>query len=484
MAFDKSVLERYRWLCQQVDTYDDLYQKGKSPISDEMFDALVAELEELEAAHPSLKYAEEQGLPATWSLERTFQENAVGEFDKWVRVKLQQVGPIEYVVEPKIDGCSLCLIYRGGRLVNVRTRGLEGESQDVTARILRSPAVCSQLLDTSERAPRYLELKGEATITRATFRAINRKRRCRGWNVLGTTLACVNQILAVTEGPLLFEGAPPLEIHCHEVLAADIPLPETCDELVAKLEAWGLMPIPSRRICTGIGEVLTYYAELLEVQDRFEYEMDGVVLKVNYLPWHQRLGQKTLRRGGREKQIPLWALAYKFPYRGELGTVARLVPTTAQERSVPFELEVCLEGTSQPVRATLDSKAAPPWLDVYVGDTVRIRRPLGKVAEVVSLEERSGSRQDLEGVAFALVNELPTIGKNLAIEVARARGANVMLEINQHTDFVVVGKALPPGVLDKAREMDAQIITEREFLSMLSLEMPVDGMSAHQLQLL
>jgi DNA ligase (NAD+) len=485
MSLDEDVRERYRRLCEQVHYYDRLYRAKGSPISDEMYDALEAELTALEAGYPELKTIEEQReVPATWSLERTFLEQDVREFDQAVRVELQQASPIEYVVEPKVDGWSLQLVYDEGVLTSVRTRGLEARPRDVTAQVMSSSAIRGRLLDVSERVPRRLELRAEATVTLAAFGAVNRWRRRQGMDVLRAPFFYVSEIMSTPPGSLFAGEKVPLEIHCHGVLEVDVSLPESYDEVLGLLEKWGLTPVPDRKVCVGIEQVLARYGELLAARDGYDYEADGVVMKVNRLSWQRQLGEHTMRRAGRWKQLPRWALAFKFPYRGERATVVRLVTRKRQKGAVPLEAEVRLHEVSQVLRATVDSEAGPHWLDIHAGDVVRIRRPLGRVAEVMGIEEPAGTRQDLKGTTFVLAGKLSALDPDLAEEVALARGARIADEIDCATDFVVVGKALSRKTLERTREAGAQLITEKHFLAMLGLEMPADEVSGHQLELL
>ena len=171
----------------------------------------------------------------------------------------------------------------------------------------------------------------------------------------------MGHLLTSKEHLSISEAALPLEIHCHEVVAADIALPDTYHAQMTRIEDWGLTSGPARSTCAGIERALARYEELLAMRDRLDYEMDGVVLKLNNMSLQRQLGEKVLRQGGREKRLPLWALAYTFPYRGELGTVMRLVPTEGTQKSSVFEFEVRLDSVAEPVRAVLDPSTGLHW---------------------------------------------------------------------------------------------------------------------------
>jgi len=487
MHLERHVVEEYRHLHSLVSRYEDAYRKGESPLSDEEFDALAQKLDDLDDKHPGLRRLVEghEQVPA-WSLVRTFEEADVQGFDERVRAALgkDRSGHIDYAVEPKIDGSSLVVVYRAGHLQSAQTRGLEGKPQDVTAKVLKTRAVPSKLVAMHGSSPGLLAVRGEATVSLSTYRALNCELRQRGWDIYPTPRDLVHGVLLRRNGPLISAEDPPMEVHIFQILKTDTAIPECYDEVMAWLASLGLTPVPDRKLCRGLDEVLTRYQELLSVRDTYDYEMDGIAIKVNRLSWQRELGETRKRAAGREKRLARWALAYKFPYRGELATVLRLVRTDPRDRELPFEAELRVEGRRKPLRGSLDPSAGPSWTHVVAGDVVRFRKALGKPAEVIEVDTVSETRQDLTGITFALLGELSTLDRRLADEITQARQARIADSVDDHPDFAVAGGSLTPEVVDQIREVGAQILTEREFLAMLGLEPPIDAVLGHQLTLL
>src|SRR2546425_4205133 len=356
-------------------------------IADEAYDALMRELQSLEAAHPALVTPESPtqrvGAPASTrfapvqhaapmlSLSNAFNEEELRAFDQRVR-KLLGRDDVGYVCELKIDGLAINLTYVDGKFVQGATRGDGLVGEDVTGNLR---TIRSIPLTLREPIKGRIDVRGEVYLPTASFEATNKERVERGEpafaNPRNAAAGAVRQLdpkaTAKRNLAMWAYSAAGLEV------ASQSELLETLDRL-------GLRVNPDRRIAKTLDEVIQFIAECKEKRHSLKYGTDGVVVKVNKIADQERLGYVA--------RNPRWATAFKFPaeqatttiedilvYVGRMGT---LTPVAA--------LAPVLVGGTTVKRATLHNLDEVRRLDVRKGDRVVIQRAGDVIPEVVRVE--------------------------------------------------------------------------------------------------
>ena len=380
--------------------HEHLYYVADQPeIADAEYDRLERELRELEAQFPELVTPDSptqrvgerpsESFP-TWrhrvpmlSLDNTYNEEELREFEKRI---FRQVGerPIDYVAEPKIDGLSMALHYEDGRLVRGVTRGDGVRGDDVTPNVRAIKSVPLTL--TGENVPRGLEVRGEVFLPRAQFDAINREREEREEepyanprNVASGTMKSLDAHVVAARG---------LRIYVYSVAQVEGVTIRSQWEALEKMAGWGLKTHPASRLCHGLDEVLAFCAEWQARRDELQYDIDGVVVKVDSFALQQELGATS--------KFPRWAIAYKYPARQATTVVQEIqvyVGRTGKFTPVAHLEPVPLAGSTVG-RATLHNEEEVARKDVRVRDTVLIEKGgdvIPKVVKVVDAKRPEGT---------------------------------------------------------------------------------------------
>jgi len=376
-----------------VRRHEHLYYVLDQPeIADAEYDRLERELREFEALFPDLVTPDSptqrvgekpsEAFP-TWthrvpmlSLDNTYNEDELREFERRI---FRQVGerPVDYVAEPKIDGLSMALHYEGGRLVRGVTRGDGVRGDDVTPNVRAIKAVPLALR--GDHVPRRLEVRGEVFLPRARFEAINREREEREEEPYANPRNVASGTMKSLDARVVAERG--LQIYVYSVAQAEGVVIGSQSEALERMRGWGLRTHPEWRLCHGLGEVLAFCAEWQEKRDRLQYDIDGVVVKVNSFALQEELGYTS--------KFPRWAIAYKYPAR-QASTVVRdiqvYVGRTGKFTPVAHLDPVPLAGSTV-ARATLHNEEEVARKDVRVGDTVLIEKGGDVIPKVVKVVE-------------------------------------------------------------------------------------------------
>ena len=407
----KQAAARLAALREQIRHHDELYYTRDAPeISDEAYDALFAELRELEEKYPDLLTPDspsqrvagapldsfptvEHAAPML-SLESDKDEAALRRFDTRLRKAVGEA--VTYVVEPKLDGLSLEVIYEDGVFARAATRGDGVRGEGVTENVRTIRAVPLRLRDgTSRKWPRLLALRAEVILRIPDFEAVN----ARLVEESRPTFANPRNAAAGTLRQLdpRVTASRPLDVYFYDVLAASgaeagsragVGGLRTHRETLETLAAWGL-PVNDRvRPAPDVEAVIDYHRELGALRDELPYEIDGVVVKLDDLRLREELGS-TARH-------PRWAFAYKFPPRKEVTRVERIVPSVGRSGVItPVALLRPIElGGVTVSRATLHNREEVARKDVREGDRVRVQRAGDVIPQVIErLEEPSGASE-------------------------------------------------------------------------------------------
>ena len=410
------------------------YELDRPEVSDAAYDALLGELRALEREHPELitadsptqrvggapsgKFAKVRHAVPMLSLANAFTPEDVAGFLDRVRrfLKLDPAEPIELTAEPKIDGLSLSLRYERGALVRGATRGDGTEGEDVTANVHRVSDIPAKMRGHRTPLPGICEVRGEVYMTRSAFLKLNEEQSAAGRTVFAnprnSAAGSLRQLdpEVTASRPLRFLAYAWGEL-------SELPA-ETQWAMLQWLEQRGFPTNPLSKLCRSLDELLAFHREIELERAKLDYDIDGVVYKVNRLDWQRRLGFV-----GRD---PRWALAHKFPAQKATTTVNAI------------ELQVGRTGALTPVaklapvnvggvvvsNATLHNEDYIRELDVRIGDTVTVQRAGDVIPQVlgVVLERRP---PDTETFAFpkvcpcplatAVVRDVTATGKEGAI---------------------------------------------------------------------
>jgi len=389
MASDK-ILKKVKTLRALIEKYNYQYYVEDSPsVPDAEYDRLMSELMDIEKQYPELVSADsptqrvgaeplaafseiEHKVPML-SLGNAFAEKEMQAFDKRVRDALE-TNEVEYIAETKLDGLAVSLSYEDGKLARAATRGDGYTGEDVTLNVRTIDCIPLKLYNRGY--PQTLEIRGEIYMTRSGFTKLNQsqtkkdeKTFANPRNAAAGSLRQLDPSITANR-PLMFFAYGIGEV-------SKSKLPDKLADIHNKLKFWGLPVSPLSRCVTGITECLQFYKEIADMRGDLDYEIDGVVYKINRLSQQEELGFVS--------RAPRWAIAYKFPPEEDL-TVVKDIEVQVGRTGVltpVARLETVFVGGVNVTNATLHNIDEVNRKDVRAGDTVVIRRAGDVIPEVV-----------------------------------------------------------------------------------------------------
>ncbi|MCG3176133.1 MAG: DNA ligase [Candidatus Omnitrophica bacterium] len=399
------------------------YQAGKSEISDREYDGLMRELARLESEHPELRAEDSptqkvSGRPTgtfktvrhpvpMLSIDNAYDKTELAQFDERVRRSLGVDG-LEYVVELKIDGVSLSLMYEKGLLVRAVTRGDGTSGDDITANA-RTIEDIPQKLTGPAAGDARLEVRGEVYLPVPVFEALNVDRQRTGEEPFANPRNAAAGSLKLLDPEIV--KSRKLRFFAHSVGEHETERTRTHMELLARFKKAGLPVESHTRLCVSLSELERVCDEWDAKRSGLPYETDGLVIKVNDLASQRRLGATA--------KCPRWAVAYKFaPERAmtRLEDIGVQVGRTGVLTPVAYLAPVQLAGTTVS-RATLHNADEIQRLDVRIGDTVLVEKSgeiIPKVVEVVR-SKRGGKER-----VFEMPDRCPVCGGRVLREEEEA----------------------------------------------------------------
>jgi len=390
MSVFSAVRSRTEELRREIEHHNYHYYVLDAPqIPDTEYDRLFRALQDLEARFPELVtpesptqrvggeplagFAEVEHLVPMLSLESAFNEAELRAFDRRVRERLKH-DRVRYLAEPKLDGLAISLIFEGGRLRRAATRGDGRRGEDVTAQVRTIRSVPLRLGGWGW--PAFMEVRGEVLLPKTGFEAINAKARAEGGKTFANPRnAAAGSLRQLDPG---ITAQRPLTMLCYGVGAIQDSTPvSTHSERLALLKGWGLRTSPELWVLDGIEACIAYHREIETRRDAFDYDIDGVVFKVDSLADQETLGFVA--------RAPRWAIAYKFPAQEALTTVKKVVFNVGRTGAVTpmARLRPVFVGGATVSNATLHNLDEVRRKDIRVGDTVYIRRAGDVIPEVV-----------------------------------------------------------------------------------------------------
>jgi DNA ligase (NAD+) len=373
-------------------------------ISDAEYDRMMQKLRRLEEDYPQLASTDSPtarvGAPPLekfetvshtipmLSLDNAFNDEEILEFDQRVRRNLGSRDEIIYTAEPKLDGVAVELIYENGKLIAASTRG-DGFTGEVITNNVKTIQTVPLVMQTDGLTPipPRLEVRGEVFIGLGAFKKLNEERLDQELPPFANPRNAAAGSLRQLDSKIT--AARPLEVFFYGVgIVQDIDF-DSHAELLESLKRWGFRINP--RICftVTIDEVLNYYRELAEKRYQLDYDIDGVVVKVDRIAWQRRLGATS--------RSPRWAIAYKFKAIQETTTLEAIeiqVGRTGVLTPVAHLKPVNVGGVTVS-RATLHNEDEIEKKDIRIGDQVLVQRAGDVIPEIVKVivSKRDGSER-------------------------------------------------------------------------------------------
>lgn len=395
-------------LATEIKHHDDLYYQRSDPkVTDADYDALKQRNMAIEARFPDLVlpdspssrvgaapaagFAKVRHAAPMLSLDNAFDAEDVRDFFESVRRFMKELRddstiPIEAVAEPKIDGLSATLRYEGGEFIQGATRGDGTEGEDITANLRMVKDIPQRLA--GEGWPSVLEVRGEVYMSRGDFFALNKRQEAAGEKVFSNPRNAASGSLRQLDSTVT--ASRPLGFFAYSWGEVSEPIDGSQWNVLQRFKDWGFSINPLARLCGNVEEVLALYGEVAAQRAKLDYDIDGVVYKLNRLDWQERMGNSS--------RAPRWAIAHKFPAEqaetvleaidiqvgrtGALTPVARLAPVTV--------------GGVVVSNATLHNEDEIARKDIRIGDTVIIQRAgdvIPQVVRVIAEKRPADSRE-------------------------------------------------------------------------------------------
>ncbi|MCD6353157.1 MAG: NAD-dependent DNA ligase LigA, partial [Proteobacteria bacterium] len=319
----QSSQEKIAGLRKKIDYHNYRYYILDAPeISDREYDRLFRELEDLERQNSHLitpdSPTQRVGAPPLksfrsvahtvpmLSLGNAFAKEEVIEFDQRVKRFLKSEAPVTYMVEPKLDGLAVELVYLDGMLTVGSTRGDGITGEDVTQNLRTIKSIPLRLLNNNyKKTPSRLEVRGEVFMGIKSFQALNRVREAEGEMRFANPRNAAAGSLRQLDSAITAKRR--LDIFCYGLGVVEGYSFFSQGEILQTLPKWGFKVNPHIQLCQDIGEAIEAYYKIEKMRENLEYEIDGVVIKVDSLLLQEKLGAVP--------RSPRWALAYKFSPR-------------------------------------------------------------------------------------------------------------------------------------------------------------------------
>ncbi|MBP7416379.1 MAG: NAD-dependent DNA ligase LigA [Pyrinomonadaceae bacterium] len=410
-----NVNEEIQQLRSEIERHTELYYQSDAPeISDFDFDQLLERLKALEAKNLDLvtpdSPTQRVGGKATslkpfthtvalMSLDNSYDLGELKAFTERCE-KLAEGRKLDYVAELKIDGLSVSLHYENGILVTGATRGDGSQGDEVTQNV---KTIRSIPLKLKIDAPAHAEVRGEVFLSRSQFAKINAELEMQGEKVFANPRNCASGTLRMLDSAVV--ASRRLDMFPYDAFTGASKMFATHAEVFEWCGRNGFNVNPHRSVCANFDELAAFITEMETVRDGLDYEIDGVVVKVNSTALQDEFGTTT--------KAPRWAIAYKYPARQattrllgigiQVGRTGALTPVAHLEPTL-------LAGTTV-ARASLHNEDEIKRLDLKIGDYVMIEKSGEIIPQVLSVvtTKRDGSETEFDFPTVCPVCNSPAI---------------------------------------------------------------------------
>ncbi|SHG03130.1 NAD-dependent DNA ligase LigA [Bradyrhizobium erythrophlei] len=395
----------HKRLTLEIERHDRAYYQEDAPkISDAEYDGLRRRFNAIEArfpefvssdspsqkigAAPSGKFKKVRHAVPMLSLDNAFAEDDVLDFVGRIRrfLKLGEDDSIDFSAEPKIDGLSMSLRYEEGELVTAATRGDGAEGEDVTSNIRTLEDVPKKLK--GRNVPDICEVRGEVYMTKKAFLALNERQKAAGDTIFANPRNSAAGSLRQKDPSIT--ASRPLGFFAYAWGQMSAMPEDTQSGMIGWFERCGFKTNPLTKICHSVEQLIAFHRKIEEQRARLDYDIDGVVYKVDRLDWQERLGFVS--------RTPRWAIAHKFPAERamtvlrdieiQVGRTGSFTPVGKLEpigvggvivQNVTLHNEDYIKGIGG------DGEQLREGRDIRIGDTVVIQRAGDVIPQVVDV---------------------------------------------------------------------------------------------------
>ena len=402
-SLDNEILKNYTNLKNKIEKYNNFYYNEDNPIiSDMEYDGLLRKLKEMEKEYPALleidvsptekiggtassKFSKVEHKVPMLSLSNTYNIAEIEDFDKRVKKIINFSEKIEYILELKLDGLSISLIYENGNLTRAVTRGDGKIGEDVTENIMEIESIPKKL-----KEPISLEVRGEIILPIKNFNKINEEREENGEEVFANPRNAAAGTIRQLDSTIVSKRG--LDCYLYYLVNAENYGIKTHLESIKFIEKLGFKT-------TGIFEEYSDFKTLEKSiekwrikREKLDYETDGLVIKINDFSFYETLGYTT--------KSPRWAIAYKFPaeqVKTRLLDVTFQVGRTGVVTPVA-ELEAVNLSGSVVKRASLHNFDEIRRKDIKIGDNVIVEKAAEIIPQVVNVvfDDRKGTEKEIK----------------------------------------------------------------------------------------
>ncbi|MCH8980447.1 NAD-dependent DNA ligase LigA [candidate division KSB1 bacterium] len=387
-------------------------------ISDSKYDRLYRELQDLEEQSPELvtpdSPTQRVGAPPLegfvsvthavpmLSLDNAFGNDELREFDDRMKRLLNRTEDIEYIVEPKIDGVAVELVYEGGLFTLGSTRGDGFVGENVTLNLKTIKSIPIRLRQNNSSMPERLDVRGEVYYPNSGFMKMNKEREAKGEPTYANPRNTAAGTLRQLDSKIT--AARPLNIFIHSFGQAVGCEFSSHSEALETFKAWGFRVNPHITVCKNIEEVIKSCEKIAVLRDDLDYEIDGAVIKVNNMAMQAQAGMRT--------RSPRWATSLKFEAKQETTQILDIVPQVGRTGAltpVAHLKPVKIAGV-EVRRATLHNQDEIDRKDVRIGDWVVVQRAGDVIPEVVKVivSKRTGAEKK-----FKIPKKCPICGSHV-----------------------------------------------------------------------
>ena len=426
-------------LIKKINLHNINYYVHDNPtISDSEYDVLIKKLEKLELDYP--QYITEDSptqrigsLPlkdfktithriAMQSLANAMDIGGLSLFNNQIIKILNTNTDVEYIAEPKLDGLAVELVYENGKFVYGSTRGNGYEGEDITSNLKTIRSIPLKI--SSSLVPELLEIRGEVFINHNNFQLLNEKRLNSKETIFANPRNCAAGSLRQLDPRITAQR--PLQIYCYAPGIIRGVSFETQEEFLSQLPKWGFPVNPHIKKGIGLSFLETYYNKADQLRESLDYDIDGVVFKVNSYQLQDQLGVRS--------KSPRWAIAGKLKAQQAttrinniILSIGRTGAITPVAKLVPIQV-----GGVTVSNVTLHNQDEIDKKDIRIGDTVLIQRAGDVIPEVIKVIMNN---RDTKSKPFIIPNNCPDCNE----EVKRDIGDAVHRCLNDKCNSKIIG---------------------------------------------
>ncbi len=429
-----SLLDVAKAYIKFLDVFDKAYFNDDSPIIDDAgYDALRKNYSSIEdlllaenkpknspnqrvGAKPQLEFKQVEHARPMLSLTNAFDEQDLLQFYQKIRrfLNLTDDVSIPLVAEPKIDGLSVSIRYEQGDFVYALTRGDGSVGEDVSANVKTIRSIPLHI----DNAPNVLEVRGEVYMSKSTFLSLNSELEKKGKKLIANPRNGAAGSLRQLDSKIAAKRK--LSFQSFGIGECSTNFASSWLDVLKQLDEWGFSVNPHSRLCDNIDELMSNYQRLQDVRSQLDYDIDGIVYKVNDLSWQERLGQVA--------RAPRWAIAHKFPAQEAITTLNDIIWQVGRTGILTpvARLEPVTIGGVVVQRATLHNMNEIQKLDLHIGDKVIVKRSGDVIPKIIGVSKRQEQLLKVEKPSVC-----PSCGASLSYNINEdSKDKNLTIKCN------------------------------------------------------